>query len=533
MLKIVFKKFSIVLLLLTSLSSFSQTPTIGLRSNQGLATDGYTLFSPEKDTIVYLIDKCGQIINQWGFSEKPGATCYLLPNGDLLRAGKDSLEIRDWNNTLLWSYAMNLNGYKQHHDIEPLPNGNILCLLTDAYTDVEMIAQGRDPSMLSPTFRLDKLVELQPIGTNDASLVWEWKFMDHLIQDHDSSKQNYGTINNHPEVMDLNYQNGYNNDYTHVNAIDYNAGLDQILLSARHLNEIYIIDHSTTTAEAAGHLGGNANRGGDFLWRWGNSKVYIKDSNDIQKLFFQHDCKWVEQTSMDAGKISVFNNGGDPSGKFSAVHIIDPVFSNGEYLMQGSRFLPSTYDYSWQGTIMGDTLLEGKKSGVESLVSGNLLICESSKGQITEVERQTGNVVWVYQNPLGSQLYSQGSTIQIHDNSIFRAQRYSPSFTGFSGKDLTPQGIIEDVNSVSSTCITLGVEDQFLENLRISNPVSEHVHFNKEITATIKLYNMAGQLILHIADFTGTEFPVSFKTGLYILELHKEGNVYREKLVLQ
>jgi hypothetical protein len=44
---------------------------------------------------------------------------------------------------------------------------------------------------------------------------------------------------------------------------------------------------------------------------------------------------------------------------------------------------------------------------------------------------------------------------------------------------------------------------------------------------------MAGQLILHIADFTGTEFPVSFKTGLYILELHKEGNVYREKLVLQ
>ena len=57
--------------------------------------------------------------------------------------------------------------------------------------------------------------------------------------------------------------------------------------------------------------------------------------------------------------------------------------------MQGSRFLPSTYDYSWQGTIMGDTLLEGKKSGVESLVNGNLLICESSKGQITEVERQT------------------------------------------------------------------------------------------------------------------------------------------------
>ena len=533
MIKIWFKRLLFAVLFSSSFPALGQTPTIGLRVNQGIGNGGYTLFSPEKDTIVYLIDECGQIANQWGFAERPGATCYLLPNGDLLRAGKDSLEIRDWDNNLIWSYAMNLNGYLQHHDIEPLPNGNILCLLTDLYTDVDMIAQGRDSSQLASTFKLDKLVELQPFGNDKANLVWEWKFMDHFVQDFDSTKLNYGSVVSHPELLDLNYANGRNEDYTHVNALDYNASLDQILLSARHLNEIYIIDHSTTTVEAAGHSGGNANKGGDFLWRWGNSEVYTKDSSDIQKLFLQHDSKWVESGFLDAGKISVFNNGGDASGSMSAVHIIEPSISSGAYGMQNSRFLPSSYDFSWQGTIMGDTLLEGRKSGVESLANGNVLICESSKGQITEVEKQTGNVIWVYKNPLGSQLYPQGSAIPSRDNSIFRAQRYSDSFSGFVSRDLSPKGLIENSNSVSSACITLDVEEEFLEGLRIANPVEEQIVFSQEIEVNLKIFNLAGQLVVQIENFVGAELPVVLPSGIYVIELNSNREVYRQKLLFR
>ncbi|GIR57077.1 MAG: hypothetical protein CM15mP64_4890 [Candidatus Neomarinimicrobiota bacterium] len=39
---------------------------------------------------------------------------------------------------------------------------------------------------------------------------------------------------------------GPNGDWKHLNSIDYNEDLDQIIISSRHHDEIYIIDHSTT-----------------------------------------------------------------------------------------------------------------------------------------------------------------------------------------------------------------------------------------------------------------------------------------------
>lgn len=510
----------------------AQTPTVGLRYNQN-SSEGFTLFSPEKDSLVFLIDGCGQIVNQWAFTEKPGATCYLLDNGNLLRAGKDSLEIRDWDNNLVWSYAMDLNGYAQHHDIEPLPNGNVLCLLFDFYTDTEMISVGRDSTFVSPSFRLDKIIELQPVGANSANLIWEWKFKDHLIQDYDSTQQNYGVVSAHPELLDINYANNQIKDYTHGNGIDYNSSLDQIIISARHTNEIYVIDHSTTTAEAAGHSGGNANRGGDFLWRWGNSQVYTQDTTDAQMLFLQHDAKWVEQDFADAGKISVFNNGGDGNGTHSSTHLVDPIIANGQYEFTNGRFGPFVYDYTWTGIIMGDTLIEGRKSGVESLANGNVLICESSKGQITEVDKQTGNVIWVYRNPLGSVLYAQGSTTGVHDNSIFRAQRYPTNFAGFVGKDLTPQGIVEDVNSLSSACVALSTEENSMDLIAITNPVRDIMCFNQEVEGAIEIFNMAGQSVLRRTQIQATELAINLPAGVYIVHIDFGNHTHSQKIIIQ
>ncbi len=63
-------------------------------------------------------------------------------------------------------------------------------------------------------------------------------------------------------------------DWLHTNSVDYNEEFDQIVVSVRHFSEIWVIDHSTTTAEAAGHSGGNSGKGGDLLYRWGNPEAY-------------------------------------------------------------------------------------------------------------------------------------------------------------------------------------------------------------------------------------------------------------------
>src|SRR5258708_35448465 len=61
-------------------------------------------------------------------------------------------------------------------------------------------------------------------------------------------------------------------DWTHANAVFYNAALDQVLLSVRNFSEFWIIDHGTTTQQAAGHTGGKLGRGGDLLYRYGNPR---------------------------------------------------------------------------------------------------------------------------------------------------------------------------------------------------------------------------------------------------------------------
>ena len=86
-----------------------------------------------------------------------------------------------------WHFDYNQpNQYLQHHDIEPLPNGNILLIAWDYKTDAEAVAAGRDPNMISGGQLLsDSVVEVQPTGPNSGTIVWAWYAFDHLVQDFD------------------------------------------------------------------------------------------------------------------------------------------------------------------------------------------------------------------------------------------------------------------------------------------------------------------------------------------------------------
>jgi hypothetical protein len=220
-----------------------------------------------------LINNDGLVVHEWHPGSTPGLMGYLRGNGNLLRSSRlasgpigssSAIEEFDWDGNLLWKYEFNQAVYQPHHDIEPLPNGNVLVTAWEYKTAAEAIAAGRNPLVAGVVWP-DVIIELQPTPPT-AQNVWEWHVWDHMIQDIDPTKANFGVVADHPELIDINF-GPTGQDWNHVNAVAYNAELDQIIISPRPFNEFWVIDHSTTWAEAAGHTGGNSGKGGDLLYR--------------------------------------------------------------------------------------------------------------------------------------------------------------------------------------------------------------------------------------------------------------------------
>ena len=432
---------------------FAEEPTVGwLGGNIGVFP-GLTLVTPNNSMETHLVDNFGRVVNSWTSAYRPGLSSYLLENGNLLRTGRQPgflpinsggvggiVQLISWENTVLWEFAYTGASVQQHHDVEVLPNGNILILAWERKTNAEAIAAGRNPALLNGDLWPEHIIEVEPVGTNGGNIVWEWHLWDHLVQDFDPTRPNFGVVSQSPERVDLNFANNGNADWNHANSIDYNAELDQILLSVRAFDEIWVIDHSTTTAEAAGSTGGNSGKGGDLLYRWGNPTTY--DTVGPQVLFGQHCAEWVPTGSPGAGNITIYNNGaGQPGPDFSTIlEITPPLLPDGTYdLAAGSAYGPATPTWVYEAPIPTDFFSQNI-SGVQRLPNGNTLICEGARGHFFEVN-DAGDTLWRYENPItNNNPVAQGTLL---DSSVFRTYRYGFDFPGFVGRDLTPGAPLE------------------------------------------------------------------------------------------
>ena len=449
--------------------------TVGLVFCNNHASTGYTLFSPIPSNTTYLIDHLGRAVHQWSSpgEHRPSLSAYLLPDGDLLRTANNAddaagnfsgggtsgkVERIAWNGTLEWSWAYDSEQYITHHDIEPMPNGNILMIAWEDKTEEEALQAGRNPAIASDSpggqsnVWPDHIIEVKPIGTNDAEIVWQWHAWDHLVQDYDPAKDNYGVVEDHPGKININYVGGVGNaagraDWMHCNGIDYNPQLDQIALSCRSMNEIYIIDHSTTTEEAAGSTGGNAGKGGDILYRWGNPQVYHKGLSSDQQLFAQHDVQWVEQGHPEAGNLIVFNNGNGRFPPYSSVDIIRPTTNNGSYVLEANgTFGPNFPAWSWD---QGEAMYSGSISGAQALANGNVLVTHGTQGTMYEVTHD-GEIVWEYIGPVGANgAFPQGEPLPEGNragstaNAVFKATHYSQDYLNATGQSYGSSGYLE------------------------------------------------------------------------------------------
>lgn len=431
----------------------------GLIEQKKGSKNGYVLFAPLHSKTTYLIDKCGRQVRTWQSAYPPGQSVYLLVNGDLLRTANDSnktfkgggkIEKFDWNNKLVWSYKISSDTECQHHDICPLPSGNILVLVWEKKSVEDAVNAGRDPKLLGPCIWSEKIIELQPSGKSEAKVIWEWHVWDHLIQEYDSSKTNFGKAARNQQLIDLNFLASKDPDWLHFNSIAYHPELDQIMVSNRNFSEVFILDHSTSTAQAASHSGGKSNKGGDLLYRYGNPRAYGSGELKDQVLFAQHHAHWIEPGLKDAGKILLFNNGlGRRNQNYSSVDIIAPVMDeHGNYGDPKNSSYIKMYSEA-EGKELGGSFFSPNVSSAQRLSNGNTLICSGSTGRFCELD-ENNQVVWLYMNPVMlSGIAKQGDPLKL--NQVFRCTFYEPGYRAFKGKKLKP-GLPIETGYSNYTC---------------------------------------------------------------------------------
>ena len=421
-------------------------PKLGLHVNHPRALQGYTVLAPIMSKKTYLLDMQGRVVRTWESESSSALSTYLLENGHLLRHAKVSqqafgdgpgagghIQEFTWEGELVWDFKLASARQLPHHDLCRMPNGNVLLIVWEKKSAQEAVAAGRRAETVGKGSLLpDCIFEVQPAGKTTGKIVWEWHVWDHLIQDHDQTKANFGDVAAHPELIDVNFGEGtmasivakkeeldklraigyvdsaspgkkpapVRADWLHTNALSYNADLDQIMLSSPEFNEIWIIDHSTTTAEAAGHTGGRGGKGGDLLYRWGNPRAYRAGTVKDQKLFYQHNAQWIPPGFPGEGHLLVFNNGRRrPGGAHSSVdEFILPVSADGRYdYKPGTAYGPDKPVWSYAAPKKADFYAEFI-SGTHRLPNGNTFICVGPSGTLFEVTPDK-EIVWKYMNP--------------------------------------------------------------------------------------------------------------------------------------
>jgi hypothetical protein len=449
--------------------------TRGLTVKTERVADGYLLFTPLVSDTTYLLDNDGQAVHTWKSTYSPGSAVYLLDDGHLLRNGRDPnlenfraggtggiFQKLSWDGELVWEWKMSTEESVQHHDVEPLPNGNILALGWEVKSPKESARAGREAEQI-PEKGLwpDYVVEIEPLPPDAARIVWEWHVWDHLVQNVDPEANNFGEPAEHPGRLDVNAAGrrravdpeeferlkalGYvpedaepeelQSDFLHINAVDYNAALDQIALSVPETGEVWIIDHGISTEEAAGPAG-------DILYRWGNPRIYGRGESSEQRLFYQHDVLWIPDGLPGAGHLTILNNGGGrPDGSYSTVvEIATGVTDDGRYPLGGDvPWGPAAPVWTYEER---ETFYAPFISGAQRLANGNTLICSGPNGRFLEVD-PNGEIVWEYWNPFEGDVRMADGTlpqpgIDRYPYAVFRVTRIAPDHPALVGRELSP-----------------------------------------------------------------------------------------------
>lgn len=479
------------------------------------AFNGYALYNDGNQNTAYLIDKDGNIAHSWSCNRPANYAIALKPNGNIVRGAVASgnqingaaigglLQEYDPSGNVVWEFTYSTGTVISHHDIGLMPNGNVLLIAWERIANSDLQAWGY---IGNDNKYATHFIEVQQNGSG-GQIVWEWHIVDHFIQDTDPNKPNFGVISDHPERVNINVPTGSlggggggPSDWFHFNGLDYNEDLDQIVASSRFLSEVFIIDHSTTTAEAETSVGGNAGMGGDFLYRWGNPSNYGQVFG-IQNIPGPvHDARWIPNDGRpNAGYVQVFNNlGNSGSSTVDALELPRVGFNYTYPTGSSSGYSPSTP--SWRHNCLSNA---SGQSASDRMSNGNTFVALSN-GYMYEVDT-LNNVVWQYAaGPLKA----------------FRYECDHPGITALLG---------------SNPCGLVGIEDESLSQIKVYPNPSTGIFRLEGLPSTylnleVAVYDLYGNLVLKQAQTDALDLSGQ-ANGMYLVTITVDGQASTSRKV--
>ncbi len=400
-------------------------------------SDGFILCGAYAGKSTVLLDKNGNVAHTWNHGDLidtlNGYSCYLLENGDLLRTAQVPINIKepsgaiprqgainqiDPSGKLVWRYFLTNDTFMLHHDMKPLPNGNVLAVTFVVQTKAQMAAAGVDTTIIrggmgtgSKTIMSERIIEIKPRLPEGGDIVWQWNMFDHVIPKEQASE--------HPELI----SGGINRtllsgQWVHLNGIDYSAVTDLIVFSSRLFSELFVIDHGTTAQQAKSHSGGARGKGGDILYRWGKPANYGMTGG--YTLDCLHCTNWIPEGHKGAGNILFFHNN-SAAAQSEAVEIAPSKDGGGNFQVTPGQLIGPA-EPTWKFA-PGDGFYSPFMSSAIRMANGNTIIQEaypSASGMMvgsTDADDTTGNsmlwevtpnneIVWKYRMKLKSGLES-------------------------------------------------------------------------------------------------------------------------------
>jgi hypothetical protein len=483
--------------------------------------NGFALYNAQGSNTTYLIDEDQNIAHTWDMSTECNYTVQLKKNGNLVRGTKGNTNVFSTgniaagagmvqeiapNDSIVWSFDYASSDYVSHHDLT-LVGDNVLLTAYEKKSSTELNAAGFNNASSEkwPTH----FVELAADGNGGATIVWEWHIWDHMCQDTDPNGPNYVTnISDHPELIDINMiqaQGGPGGDWFHINGVDYNEDLDQIVFSSRFASEIYIIDHSTTSAEAASHSGGISGSGGDILYRWGNPSNYEMSGTQVIPNAV-HDVRWITDDGRpNSGFLQIFNNSGVTNNQSAIDGIETPwdAATNTYLRSSGQPFSPASYSTRYECAYSASG-----QSASDRMSNGNIYVNASGgqggAGVMYEVD-ESGNIVW---GPYNSQSP--------------KGFRYECEYPGI----IALEPFMDNTTSTSCFNATAIIENDKIENLILyPNPATDYITINNQEIKDV--YNLMGVRVIRTYD---TYIDVShLASGIYNLRIAEQNIKFIKK----